>query len=70
MAVVAGGQIARRVFELGVSAEPLRPRTHRLLPGVGHNLPQEAPEAFSAAVLELVSSWRAQEPALGTASVS
>ena len=46
------------------------PRTHRLLPGVGHNLPQEAPEAFSAAVLELVSSWRAQEPALGTASVS
>jgi len=30
------------------------PRTHRILPGVGHNLPQEAPRAFADAVLELV----------------
>jgi pimeloyl-ACP methyl ester carboxylesterase len=29
-------------------------RLHRVVPGAGHNLPQEAPEAFSAAVLELV----------------
>jgi len=30
------------------------PRSHRVLPGVGHNLPQEAPRAFADAVLELV----------------
>lgn len=30
------------------------PRQHRLLPGIGHNLPQEAPRAFADAVLELV----------------
>lgn len=29
-------------------------RTHRWVPGAGHNLPQEAPEAFADAVLELV----------------
>ena len=28
-------------------------RTHRVIPDVGHNLPQEAPEAFAAAVAEL-----------------
>ncbi|MBI0433203.1 alpha/beta fold hydrolase [Roseomonas sp. KE0001] len=27
--------------------------THRTLPGIGHNLPQEAPEAFARAVLDL-----------------
>ncbi|WP_439519994.1 alpha/beta fold hydrolase [Hydrogenophaga sp.] len=31
------------------------PRSHRLVPGVGHNLPQEAPKVFADAVLELVS---------------
>lgn len=30
------------------------PRQHRILPGIGHNLPQEAPRAFADAVLELV----------------
>jgi pimeloyl-ACP methyl ester carboxylesterase len=30
------------------------PREHRVLDGVGHNVPQEAPAAFAAAVLELV----------------
>jgi pimeloyl-ACP methyl ester carboxylesterase len=30
------------------------PRSHRQLPGVGHNLPQEAPRAFADAILELV----------------
>lgn len=30
------------------------PRSHRLVPGVGHNLPQEVPKVFADAVLELV----------------
>ncbi|MFM9916485.1 MAG: alpha/beta fold hydrolase [Rhizobacter sp.] len=29
-------------------------RTHRIAPGVGHNLPQEAPQEFADAVMELV----------------
>ena len=29
-------------------------RSHRVIPNVGHNFPQEAPEAFAAAVMELV----------------
>ena len=32
------------------------PRTHRWMPGVGHNPPQEAPRVFADAVLELVES--------------
>jgi pimeloyl-ACP methyl ester carboxylesterase len=28
-------------------------RTHRVVKGVGHNLPQEAPEAFARAVVEV-----------------
>ena len=31
-------------------------RVHRVVPRAGHNLPQEAPEAFAAAVLELVKA--------------
>jgi pimeloyl-ACP methyl ester carboxylesterase len=31
-------------------------RTHRVVPRVGHNLPQEAPEAFAAAVMELIKA--------------
>jgi len=31
-------------------------RVHRVIPRAGHNLPQEAPEAFAAAVLELVKA--------------
>jgi pimeloyl-ACP methyl ester carboxylesterase len=30
------------------------PRSHRLIPGVGHNMPQEVPEVFANAVLELI----------------
>ena len=30
------------------------PRTHRIVPGAGHNPPQEAPEAFASAILDLV----------------
>ena len=29
-------------------------RAHRVIPDAGHNLPQEAPEAFAAAVLGLI----------------
>lgn len=29
-------------------------RAHRVIPGAGHNLPQEAPEAFAAAVMEVM----------------
>jgi pimeloyl-ACP methyl ester carboxylesterase len=32
------------------------PRTHRQVPGAGHNLPQEAPRAFADAVLDLVKT--------------
>ena len=28
-------------------------RTHRIVKGVGHNLPQEAPRAFAEAVVEV-----------------
>jgi pimeloyl-ACP methyl ester carboxylesterase len=31
-------------------------RSHRVIPQAGHNLPQEAPEAFAAAVMELVKA--------------
>jgi pimeloyl-ACP methyl ester carboxylesterase len=34
------------------------PRTHRVVRGAGHNLPQEAPRAFADAVLELVRAER------------
>jgi pimeloyl-ACP methyl ester carboxylesterase len=30
------------------------PRSHRLMPGVGHNMPQEVPQVFAEAVMELV----------------
>ena len=46
------------VMALGGSAHHQRhftgPYAHRVLPVVGHNLPQEAPEAFASAVLELL----------------
>ena len=31
-------------------------RVHRVVPRAGHNLPQEEPEAFAAAVLELIKA--------------
>ena len=31
------------------------PRSHRIVPGVGHNMPQEAPQLFADAVMELVT---------------
>ena len=38
--------------ETGTPAGSLR--GFQIVPGVGHNLPQEAPEAFAAAVLSLI----------------
>ncbi len=35
-----------------------RERSHRIVPGVGHNMPQEAPRVFADAVLELVRASR------------
>ncbi len=32
------------------------PRSHRIVPGVGHNMPQEVPRVFADAVLELVKT--------------
>ena len=32
------------------------PRSHRVVPGVGHNMPQEVPRVFAEAVLELVQT--------------
>ncbi|WP_428572942.1 alpha/beta fold hydrolase [Ramlibacter sp.] len=34
------------------------PRSHRILPGIGHNPPQETPRVFADAVLELVGARR------------
>jgi pimeloyl-ACP methyl ester carboxylesterase len=31
-------------------------RGHRVIPVAGHNLPQEAPEVFAAAVMELIKA--------------
>jgi pimeloyl-ACP methyl ester carboxylesterase len=31
-------------------------RVHRVVPGAGHHLPQEAPEVFAVAVMELVKA--------------
>jgi pimeloyl-ACP methyl ester carboxylesterase len=31
------------------------PRSHRVVPGVGHNMPQEAPQVFADAVMELLN---------------
>ena len=37
------------------------PRSHRVIPGVGHNMPQEVPKVFAHAVLELISATNASE---------
>jgi pimeloyl-ACP methyl ester carboxylesterase len=34
------------------------PRSHRVVPGVGHNMPQEVPRVFADAVLELVPALK------------
>jgi hypothetical protein len=37
----------------GLRTEVSGKRTHRIVKGVGHNLPQEAPLAFAEAVLDV-----------------
>ena len=40
------------------------PRTHTVVPGVGHNMPQEVPAVFADAVLRLVQqAWPGRLPA-------
>jgi len=34
------------------------PRTHTVVPGVGHNMPQEVPQVFAEAVMALVTGSR------------
>ena len=52
-------RVGRRVrvqFDRGTANRlSLGPRTHLRIPRAGHNLPQEEPEAFSDAVMELVN---------------
>jgi pimeloyl-ACP methyl ester carboxylesterase len=36
-------------------------RSHRVIPGVGHNMPQEVPEVFASAVLELINLTNSSE---------
>ena len=43
-------------------------RVHRVVPRAGHNLPQEEPEAFAAAVLEVGSRHRPAQDAIERAS--
>jgi pimeloyl-ACP methyl ester carboxylesterase len=49
--------VVRAPSQLGASAQSFTgPRSHRVVPGVGHNMPQEVPEVFAAAVLELLNA--------------
>lgn len=45
--------VARPGGSAGDAARFTGPFGHRTLPGIGHNLPQEAPEAFAEAILSL-----------------
>ena len=51
------------VQAIGGSAHQARfftgPHEHRVVPGVGHNLPQEAPREFAAAILDLLERGQA-----------
>ena len=48
-----GDGIAPATAAVPTPAKFTGPRQHRLVPGAGHNLPQEAPRPFADAVLEL-----------------
>ena len=50
----AGDGVAPATDGTSTAAKFTGPRTHRIIPRAGHNLPQEAPEAFAAAVMELI----------------
>ena len=46
----------RLAAEKSTAAKFTGERQHRVIPSVGHNLPQEAPQAFADAVWEL--AWK------------
>jgi pimeloyl-ACP methyl ester carboxylesterase len=50
----AGDGVAPATAGTSTAAKFTGPRTHRIIPRAGHNLPQEEPETFAAAVMELV----------------
>jgi pimeloyl-ACP methyl ester carboxylesterase len=52
----AGDGIALATDGTASAAKFTGPRSHRVIPRAGHNLPQEEPEAFAAAVMELIKA--------------
>jgi pimeloyl-ACP methyl ester carboxylesterase len=50
----AGDGVALATDGTSSAAKFTGPRSHRVIPRAGHNLPQEEPEAFAAAVMELI----------------
>jgi pimeloyl-ACP methyl ester carboxylesterase len=52
----AGDGVAPTTDGTASSAKFTARRAHRVVPRAGHNLPQEAPEAFAAAVMELIKA--------------
>jgi pimeloyl-ACP methyl ester carboxylesterase len=50
----AGDGVAPATDGTSSAAKFTGPRTHRIIPRAGHNLPQEEPETFAGAVMELV----------------
>ncbi len=52
----AGDGVALATDGTASAAKFTGPRSHRVIPRAGHNLPQEEPEAFANAVMELVGS--------------
>ncbi|WP_249779784.1 alpha/beta fold hydrolase [Bradyrhizobium sediminis] len=52
----AGDGVAPATDGTASAAKFTGPRSHRVIPRAGHNLPQEEPEAFVAAVMELIGA--------------
>ena len=52
----AGDGVAPATDGIASAAKFTGNRVHRVVPRAGHNLPQEAPEEFATAVMELVKA--------------
>jgi pimeloyl-ACP methyl ester carboxylesterase len=52
----AGDGVALANDGTATAAKFTGPRSHRVIPRAGHNLPQEEPEAFAGAVMELIGA--------------
>jgi pimeloyl-ACP methyl ester carboxylesterase len=52
----AGDGVAAATDGSASAAKFTGPRSHRVIPRAGHNLPQEEPEAFADAVMELIGT--------------